>query len=356
LATSAKGLAALFTLVLLSVLRGEEWKSCRRRHDQRHPSAGQILDESGQLRSIGGMVLPPLYHAALSATRYVSFELVTRNRVHRHSFFEPCIVLSGSGEFEHGSAVYSLQEGDLFIADPGVYHEIRSLRTTDLGLYFLAFSLARASRPCWFGEQRGLRQEPISEFIRCHSVHLPGQSHLISLFEHAMKLSRNDGGHMQCPFYGDAAILLLNQVIAALTESARLSAEDRGDHQLTNRVAEAIEERLHQPLRIATLARDCGMSERTLRRKWKNSSGSSLTYEINHRRIVRASHLLLLPDMSIAEVGYQVGIESPAQFSRIFRAVKGLTPKDYRRKYLGRLPELSSGGPPSGTEFLNGDL
>jgi len=71
---------------------------------------------------------------------------------------------------------------------------------------------------------------------------------------------------------------------------------------------------------------------------------------------VRASHLLLLPDISIAEAGYQVGLESPAQFSRMFRSVKGLTPKEYRRKYLGRLPELSSGGPPSGTEFLDGDL
>jgi AraC family transcriptional activator of pobA len=97
------------------------------------------------------------------------------------------------------------------------------------------------------------------------------------------------------------------------------------------------------------------MSERTLRRKWQNSSGSSLTYEINYRRIVRASHLLLLPDMSIAEVGYQVGIESPAQFSRMFRGMKGLTPKDYRRKYLGQLPELSAGGPLYGTEFLDGD-
>jgi AraC-like DNA-binding protein len=302
------------------------------------------------------MVLPPLYHAALSATRYVSFEQVTRNRVHRHSFFEPCIVLSGTGEFEHGSAVFSLREGDLFIANPGVYHEIRSVRTADLGLYFLAFSIARASQTSRSGERPALRQETMAEFIRGHSVYLPGQSHLISLFEHAMKLSRNDLGLTQSPFYGDAAVLLLNQVIAALSESARLSAEDHGHHQLTNRVADAIEKRLHQPLRIATLARDCGMSERTLRRKWKNSRGLSLTNEINHRRIVRASHLLLLPDISIAEVGYQVGLESPAQFSRMFRSVKGLTPKEYRRKYLGRLPELSSGGPPSGTEFLDGDL
>src|SRR5258707_15172923 len=102
------------------------------------------------------MVLPPLYHAALSAPRSVPFEQVPENRVARHSFFEPCIVLSGSGEFEHGSAVFSLREGDLFIANPGVYHEIRSLKTRDLGLYFLAFSIARASRTSRSGEQHGL--------------------------------------------------------------------------------------------------------------------------------------------------------------------------------------------------------
>ena len=80
------------------------------------------------------MRLTPLYYAALSATRYVSFERVTRNRIHRHSFFEPCIVVSGEGEFEHGSKVFALREGDLFIANPGIYHEIRSLRTKDLPL------------------------------------------------------------------------------------------------------------------------------------------------------------------------------------------------------------------------------
>jgi AraC-like DNA-binding protein len=302
------------------------------------------------------MSLTPLYHAALSATRFVSFERVNRNRIHRHSFFEPCIVVSGAGEFEHGSTVFALREGDLLIADPGVYHEIRSLKTRDLGLYFVAFNITRTSGKSRSGEHRGLHQEAVSEFLLGHSNHLPGQSHLISLFEHAMKLSRQDMRQKENRFYPDAALLLLNQIVAVLTESTRLSAQDHGDQLLTNRVVEAIERRLHQRLRIATLARDCAMSERTLRRKWKKSSGQSLTDEINHRRIVRASHLLLLPDISVAEVGYQVGVESPAQFSRTFRRVKGLTPKDYRRKYLERLPGQSSGGPPFRTEFLNGDV
>ncbi len=297
----------------------------------------------------------PTYHIAFSSTRYVSFERVTRNRIHRHSFFEPCIVISGKGEFEHASEVWALREGDLFIADPGIYHEIRSLNTRDLKLYFLAFNVTRAPETALPHEQAWLSRQTLDRFVLEHSVHLPSQSHLIPLFEHVMKLSRHDVSQQQSCFYREASLLLMNQIAAALTDSARLAEEDHRDHLLKNRVVEAIEQRLHAPLKIAKLARDCGMSERTLRRRWKNWGGRSLTEEINHRRIERASHLLLLPDISIAEVGYQVGIDNPGQFSRTFSLMKGLAPKAYRKKYMSRPPGVLS-GPPFRTEFLDGEL
>lgn len=275
--------------------------------------------------------------------------------MHRHSFFEPCIVVAGTGEFEHGSAVYALREGDLFIADPGVYHEIRSLATRDLALYFFAFNVIRASATARSREQRGLSHDAIADFVLEHSVHLPGQWHLMSLFEHATKLSHHQLGGLPSRFYTDAAVLLVNQIAAALAQSTRLAAEDHGERALTTRVIAVIEQRLHQRLPVAMLARECGMSERTLRRRWKQCSGRSLTDEITQRRIARASHLLLLPDISVAEAGDQVGIESAAQFSRLFRSVRAVTPREYRRRYLAQPPGKSSGGPPFRTEFLDGD-
>jgi AraC-like DNA-binding protein len=107
-------------------------------------------------------------------------------------------------------------------------------------------------------------------------------------------------------------------------------------------------------VRVATLAKECGVSERTLRRHWRAAGGAPLPDEINRRRIARAAHLLLLPDMAIAEVGRQVGLDSAAQFSRVFRSVRNMTPKEYRRKYLGRLPGVASRVPPFRTEFVDG--
>jgi AraC-like DNA-binding protein/mannose-6-phosphate isomerase-like protein (cupin superfamily) len=318
--------------------------------------ADNYLTKSASTSSISGMKPEPEYDLTFSSTRFVSFERVTRNRVHRHSFYEPCIVISGTGEFEHGSELFALREGDLFIADPGTYHEIRSLKTRDLHLYFLAFNVTRTFRV-------SRREEKPASFIRQilpafaldHSVHLPGRSHLISLFEHATKLSRSDVSQVRNRFYRDASLLLLSEIIFSLANSARLSEQDQGDHLLANKIAESIEQRLHRPLRVSELARHCGMSERSLRRKWKSWGRPVLTDEINRRRIARAGHLLLLPDISIAEVGYQVGIQSPAQFSRIFKTINGQTPKAYRRKYLGGVPGTRSGVPPFKTEFVDGD-
>lgn len=320
-----------------------------------HICAGQKIDYFGQGGTLEIMDKQSLYHVSYSQTRYVSFEKVTRNRIHRHSFYEPCIVISGTGEFEHDSHIFALHEGDLFIADPGIYHEIRSLKSRDLKLYFFTLNITKTREPTRTNRRTQLSQRSLADFLLNHRVHLPSQSHLVPLFEHAMKVARRGTNYQQDGFYHEASLLLLHQIVSALTDSALLSEEDYSDHIQKNKIVEFIENQLHQPLRVTELAQACGMSERTLRRKWRNWSARTLTDEINQRRMERACYLLLLPDISIADVGYQVGIWNPAQFSRIFKKIKGSSPKVYRQRYLDKIPSGLSGQLPFQTEFLDGD-
>ena len=157
-------------------------------------------------------------------------------------------------------------------------------------------------------------------------------------------------------FYHEASLLLISQIFAALTDMTSSSEEEYSEHLHRNKIVEFIEHRLHQPLRIAELAQACGMSERNLRRKWKNWSARTLTDGINRRRVERACQLLLLPDISVADVGYQVGIRDPAQFSRLFKKRKKRSPGSYRRQYLQKIPGVVSGQRPFRTEFLDGGM
>ncbi|MDJ0917130.1 MAG: AraC family transcriptional regulator [Woeseiaceae bacterium] len=285
--------------------------------------------------------------------RRVSFDTVARNRIHRHSYFEPCIVISGAGDFEHGAERYALGPGDLFLADPGVYHEIRSLKSRDLKLYFVSFQIAiRRSKD----RDRSAALTPqslITSFLARHRTHLTNQSDVIPLFEYLYEIATGDDAFEQSANYRDASLLLIRHVMSALTSSASLSAGDYSDRQQKSRVQRAIEARLHESFRIEELARACGMSERTLRRRWRSWSSRSLSDEINHRRIERACQLLMLPDLAIGEIGYQVGVSSPARFSRLFRDLKGLSAREYRQQVMRETAHAMSGSNQRMTEYLD---
>ena len=305
-----------------------------------------------QLRRMGPIAALEI---TFSLTRPVSFERVMRNRMHRHSFFEPCIVISGTGEFECDGEVHALRRGSLFSADPGVYHEIRSTDTGNLRLYFLAFHVIRTARPASATASDDAAQAALSRFLLGHRVIVDDQMPLIPLFEHAAELSRPNATGKLVPFHREATLLLVTQIVAALRGDAQARPEAESGRAFHRRLIDAIERRLQQPLSIADLAEECCTSERTLRRRWRQYGNEPLTTEINWRRMERARQLLLLPDVSVSEAGYQVGMKSPARFSRLFRQMTGWTPSAYRARYLAKSPGASTAGPPFRTEFIDGE-
>jgi len=54
-------------------------------------------------------------------------------------------------------------------------------------------------------------------------------------------------------------------------------------------------------------------------------------YEAVRRRALEAQRLLTYSSMTVSEVGYALGFDDPAYFSRAFRADVGQSPADFRR-------------------------
>lgn len=79
---------------------------------------------------------------------------------------------------------------------------------------------------------------------------------------------------------------------------------------------------------VESLADAVNMSRMNLHRKLKALTDKSASELIRAFRLNRAAELLLT-QLTVAEVAYQVGFESPASFSRIFREHFGMTPTEY---------------------------
>ncbi len=108
-----------------------------------------------------------------------------------------------------------------------------------------------------------------------------------------------------------------------------------------------IRSRLGEPLSLKELASACGMTPRTLNRRFRAATQMTPVQYQHQIRIEEARSLLLNSNLSIAEVGWQVGFQNPSVFSRRFRSLAGVTPRQYRIAVRGKTfainPEADSG-------------
>jgi AraC family L-rhamnose operon transcriptional activator RhaR/AraC family L-rhamnose operon regulatory protein RhaS len=72
------------------------------------------------------------------------------------------------------------------------------------------------------------------------------------------------------------------------------------------------------------------MSQRSFLRVFQSATGTSPLAWVIAQRINRACHLLRHTDRRVTEVAFDVGFNDSNYFSRQFRKIAGLSPRDYR--------------------------
>lgn len=81
---------------------------------------------------------------------------------------------------------------------------------------------------------------------------------------------------------------------------------------------------------LAALARDVGLSERSLFRKFQKETGLSPGRWRRQMQVLRSLELLV-GGRSVTETAFEVGYESVGAFIRVFREIVGVTPTVYVR-------------------------
>ena len=116
-----------------------------------------------------------------------------------------------------------------------------------------------------------------------------------------------------------------------------------GDAQVDqiNLIVNRITANLAEPVAMADVASELGMSESRFSRFFKRSTGNSFTDFVNRVRINSACHLLMQTDHYVTDICYQVGFNNVANFNRRFLEIKGMTPTEFRRQSDSRFGSLA---------------
>lgn len=88
-----------------------------------------------------------------------------------------------------------------------------------------------------------------------------------------------------------------------------------------------------EPHAVVAVVAECGIPERSLKRRFTAATGSTVIGYMQNLRIEEAKRLLETGDMSFDDIAAAVGYENPAFFRKLFKRCAGLTPGHYRRMF-----------------------
>jgi AraC family transcriptional regulator len=86
-------------------------------------------------------------------------------------------------------------------------------------------------------------------------------------------------------------------------------------------------------VRLAAVAKKCGLSVSHFARSFKVSFGQSTHRWVIGLRIERAKHFLLCSDEPLIEIAHKTGFCDQASFNRTFTKVMGNSPGRWRRDF-----------------------
>ena len=76
-----------------------------------------------------------------------------------------------------------------------------------------------------------------------------------------------------------------------------------------------------------------GIPERTLKRRFKAATGSSIIEYLQNLRVEEAKTLLESSDLAVEEISFEAGYSDPSFFRRLFKRLTGLSPSNYRKMF-----------------------
>lgn len=137
--------------------------------------------------------------------------------------------------------------------------------------------------------------------------------------------------------YELAVNLLIKKLLLILIRNDNrglLADQDRVERIRLKPVLDFVESSIDDRIAVEDACKLANMSYYYFVKFFKKIMGMSFTEYVNFRKIKRAEQLLLTRDLSVTEVGDQIGMANMAHFYKMFKRFNGCSPKEFQRKML----------------------
>lgn len=124
------------------------------------------------------------------------------------------------------------------------------------------------------------------------------------------------------------------RVLLAELATKRDGAMDRATTPLAQQFLDAVENHLSEWSNVSDFLEHLMVNEKVLSQAVRQATGFTPKVYIDQRRLLQAKRQLIYSALSSKEIGYDLGFDEPTNFHKFFRKHEGMTPQEFRQKYV----------------------
>ena len=251
---------------------------------------------------------------------------------HRHQFEEIAIVLGGKAMHVVDQIQYPISERDVFVITGNTTHSFQNMKHLVIAnILFDPIALEIDGQAHGLPGYRGMFESDNKKHNTFHNrLKLNDEAFEIMkkyLFELRAELNNHEEG------FEVMAKSIFTKIVVFLSRcysdpTMRISGPL---HRITE-VMKYIEDNHQEQITLDDLVKISHTSRRNLCRLFRQAMGESPINYLIRIRIAHACELLKNDSTGITQVAYEVGFQDSNYFSRQFKRITSLTPKQYRQQ------------------------
>jgi len=225
-------------------------------------------------------------------------------------------ITEGGGIFENNYGQTNVEEGSIIVLFPNEWHRYKPNKEVGWTELYIGFNGKFVSN---FIDQIGInKKKPV--------IKTGINEHFIESFTRVFELAKNEQTSFQ--LIASGVLLRLLGLIDASIKNDELSNDRISD--IISKIRYTIRENVEIDLNMQELGNQYNLSYSYFRKMFKKHTGISPKQYHLQLKIYMAKEMLLTTDKSVKEISIDLGFQSSAYFSRIFKQKMGIAPVNIR--------------------------
>lgn len=237
----------------------------------------------------------------------------SRTRLDSFLFF---IVLDGNGVLTYNSQTIKLTKGDCAFIDCKNKYSHTSNNWTIAWIHFNGNNVKNIYDK--FISRKGQNTFKTKQLTKYESI--INEIYMIS----------NSSDYMRDMNLYDKITSILTSI---MSETIYVSEVNRKHKYNLKEIKDYIDENYINNISLQELSDKFFINKFYLTRSFKDTYGTTINNYILQKKITKAKELLRFSDMNIETIANNCGIEDQNYFSRLFKKIEGITPKEYKRMW-----------------------